>query len=94
MRYLIFFIFFAAAGLLAGCTIDPKQREERETAHFRELARVCEKVGYPSGSEQNKDCVVKLLAAEIAQPTIVTTPYPPMLPLCRTVGSKLICNPY
>ena len=90
MRYLI---FLTVAGLLSGCAIDPKQREARETAHFRELARVCEKVGYPTGSDQNKDCVVKLLAAEIAQPTIVITPYPPMPALCHAVGSKVICNP-
>ena len=92
MRYLIFLL--AAADLLVGCTIDPKQREARETAHLRELARVCEKVGFAAGSEQNKDCVVKLLAAEIAQPTIVTTPYPTMPTLCHAVGSKVFCNPY
>lgn len=91
MRYLL---LVAVPSLLVGCAIDPKQREARETAHLRELARVCEKVGYAAGSEQNKDCVVKLLAAEIAQPTIVTTPYPPMPTLCHAVGSKVICNPY
>ena len=89
MRYLM---LLGSLVLLAGCALDPKQREAREAAHLRELARVCEKVGYPSGSDQNKDCVVKLLSAEIAQPTIVTTPYPPMPPLCHTVGYKLICN--
>ena len=92
MRYLI---SMAAAVLFVGCAIDPKQREAREAAHLRELARVCEKVGYPSGSDQNKDCVVKLLAAEIAQPTIVNYPYSSYPPtLCRTVGSKVICSPY
>jgi uncharacterized lipoprotein YajG len=92
MRYLILLI---VVSLLAGCAIDPKQREAHEAAHLRELARVCEKVGYPSGTDQNKDCVIKLLAAEIAQPTIVNYPYSPYPPtLCRTVGSKVICSPY
>lgn len=85
MRYLI---LLATAGLLAGCAIDPKQREARETAHFRELARVCEKVGYAAGSEQSKDCVVKLLAAERTPPPVVNAPYPMF---CHTLGSMLIC---
>lgn len=95
MRYPILLV---AAALLAGCAIDPKQREARETAHLRELARVCEKVGYTPGSEQNKDCVVKLLAAEMAQPTIVTAPYPsmypmyPMHPMCHRVSSRVVCH--
>ncbi len=94
MRYLM---LLGSLVLLTGCAIDPKQREARETAHLRELARVCEKVGYAPGSEQNKDCVVKLLAAEIAQPTIVTAPYPafyPMHPMCHMVGSRVVCHPY
>lgn len=85
MRYLI---LLAAAGLLAGCAIDPKEREARETAHFRELARMCEKVGYAAGSEQNKDCVVKLLAAERTPPPVVNAPYPVF---CHTLGSMVIC---
>ena len=91
MRYLT---ILAAASLLVGCALDPKQREARETAHLKELARVCEKVGYSAGSAENKDCVVKLLAAEIAQPTIVTAPYPTMPTLCHRAGSRVICNPY
>ena len=85
MRYLI---LLATAGLLAGCAIDPKQREARETAHFLELARMCEKVGYAAGSEQNKDCVVKLLAAERTPPPVMNAPYPMF---CHTLGSMLIC---
>ena len=91
MRYLTLLV---AAGLVSGCAIDPKQREARETAHLKELARVCEKVGFGAGSTENKDCVVKLLAAEIAQPTIVTAPYPTMPTLCHMAGSRVICNPY
>jgi len=91
MRYLMLLGYIV---LMAGCAIDPKQREARETAHLRELARVCEKVGYAAVSEQNKDCVVKLLAAEIAQPTIVTAPYPTMYPMCHMVGSRVVCHPY
>ena len=85
MRYLI---LVATAGLLAGCAIDPKQREARETAHFRELARMCEKVGYAAGSAQNKDCMVKLLAAERTPPPVVNAPYPMF---CHTLGSMMIC---
>lgn len=85
MRYLI---LLTAAGLLSGCAIDPKEREARETAHFRELSRVCEKVGYPAGSEQNKECVVKLLAAERTPPPVVHAPYPVF---CHTMGSMVIC---
>ena len=90
MRYLI---FMASVLVLAGCAIDPKEREARETAHLRELARVCEKIGYPAGSDKNKECVVKLLAAEMAPPAVVTTPYPTLPTLCRAVGSAVICNP-
>jgi len=91
MRYLM---LLGSLVLLTGCALDPKQREARETAHLKELARVCEKVGYGAGSAENKDCVVKLLAAEIAQPTIVTAPYPTMPTLCHMAGSRVICNPY
>ena len=91
MRYLVFLI---SLNLLAGCALDPKQREARETAHLQELARVCEKVGFAAGSVSNKDCVVKLLAAEISQPTIVSTPYPVTPMFCRAVGHQVICNPY
>lgn len=85
MRYLL---LLSVAGLLTGCAIDPKEREARETAHFRELARMCEKVGYAAGSEQNKDCVVKLLAAERTPPPVVNAPYPVF---CHTLGSMVIC---
>lgn len=91
MRYLL---LLASVSLLTACAIDPKQREARETAHIRELARVCEKVGFAAGSEQNKECVVKLLAAEIAQPNVIHTPYPSMPPMCYMVGSRLVCPPY
>ena len=91
MRYLISLI---CAGLMAGCAIDPKQREARETAHLQELARICEKVGFAPGSGPNKDCVVKLLAAEIAQPTIVNYPHFPGPTLCHSVGTQVICNAY
>lgn len=91
MRYLV---LLCSLALLAGCALDPKQREARETAHLKELARVCEKIGFGAGSTENKDCVVKLLAAEIAQPTIVTAPYPTMPTLCHMAGSRVICNPY
>ena len=88
MRYLL---LLTAAGLLVGCAIDPKQREARETAHFRELARMCEKVGYAAGSAQNKDCVVKLLAAEMTPPPVVNSRYPAMPVFCHTLGSMVIC---
>ncbi len=91
MRYLI---LLCSLVLLTGCALDPRQREARETAHLKELARVCEKVGYGAGSTENKDCVVKLLAAEIAQPTIMTAPYLTMPTLCHIAGSRVICNPY
>lgn len=76
------------AGFLAGCAIDPKTRDARETAHFRELARMCEKVGYAPGTDQNKDCVVKLLAAERTPPPVVNAPHPFF---CHTLGSMVIC---
>ena len=85
MRYLM---LIGSLVLLTGCAIDPKQREARETAHFRELARMCEKVGYAAGSEQNKDCVVKLLAAERTPAPVVNAPYPMF---CHTLGAMLIC---
>ena len=91
MRYLTLLI---SLSLLTGCVLDPKQREARETAHLQELTRVCEKVGFATGSTPNKDCVVKLLAAEIAQPTIVHTPYPVTPTFCRAVGNQVICNAY
>lgn len=68
----------------------PKEREAREAAHFRELARVCEKVGYAAGSEQNKACVVKLLAAERTPPPVIHPPFPSMM-FCHTMGSMIIC---
>ena len=85
MRY---FLTLSVMGLLVGCAIDPKEREARETAHFRELTRVCEKVGYPAGSDQNKECVVKLHAAERTPPPVVHAPYPMF---CHTMGSMVIC---
>ena len=85
MRYLMVFVSLV---ILTGCAIDPKEREAREAAHFRELARMCEKVGYAAGSEQNKDCVVKLLAAERTPPPVVHSPYPVF---CHTLGSMVIC---
>ena len=91
MRYLM---LLTSIGLLAGCALDPKQREARENAHLQELARVCEKVGYESGSTANKDCVVKLLAAEIAQPIIVNHSFPLSPTLCHSVGKNVICNAY
>jgi len=91
MRLLMLLTSF---GLLVGCAIDPKQREARETAHLLELARVCEKVGFEPGSAASKDCVVKLLAAEIAQPTIVNHPYPITPTLCHNVGKHVVCNAY
>ena len=89
MRYVILLI---SLNLLAGCALDPKQREARETAHLQELARVCEKVGFTAGTVSNKDCVVKLLAAEISQPTIVNTPFPVTPMFCHAVGNQVICN--
>ncbi|MHB8914752.1 MAG: hypothetical protein ACYC4K_02945 [Thiobacillus sp.] len=85
MQYLM---LIGSLVLLTGCALDPKEREARESAHFLELARVCERVGYATGSEQNKDCVVKLLAAERTPPPVVNAPYPMF---CHTLGSMLIC---
>lgn len=91
MRYLL---LVAGMVFLAGCAIDPAQREARETAHLQELARVCEKIGLAPGSDQSKDCVVRLLAAEIAQPTIVEAPYRPIQTICNTVGKQVICHSF
>ncbi|MEQ1593245.1 MAG: hypothetical protein ABL892_12785 [Thiobacillaceae bacterium] len=91
MRY---FILVSSIVLLAGCALSPAQREAREAAHLQELARVCEKIGFAPGSEQNKECVVKLLAAEIAQPTIVDAPYRPIQTICNTVGKRVICHSF
>jgi len=91
MRYLILvtsIVFFA------GCAMDPARREAHETAHLQELARVCEKIGFAPGSDQSKDCVVQLLAAEIAQPTIVDAPYRPIQTICNTVGKRVICHSF
>ena len=80
--------------VLAGCATDPAQRAARESAHLRELARVCEKVGYAAGTEANKDCVVKLLAAEISQPRVVEYPFRPGPTFCNAVGRHIVCNSF
>jgi hypothetical protein len=79
--------------LLLGCATDPAMREAAENAHLKELTSLCEKVGYAPGSDENKQCMVKMLAAEKSQPVYIQ-PYFPAQTLCNRVGGQVVCNSY
>jgi hypothetical protein len=54
---------------------------------------LCEKVGYAPGSDQSKECMVKMLAAEKSQP-VYLQPYYPAQTFCNSVGKQIVCNQY
>jgi hypothetical protein len=85
----------AMCGVLAvsGCAMDPAQREAAENAHLKDLTSLCEKIGYAPSSDQSKECLVKMIAAEKSQP-IYVQPYYPTQTLCNSVGGQVICNSY
>lgn len=53
--------------LLAGCAT-PEQRQARIDTMIANMGRACEKIGHAQGSEQYKECVTRLLAAEAGRP--------------------------
>jgi hypothetical protein len=88
-------VWIALSGVLvlAGCALDPAQREAAENAHLKDLTALCEKVGYAPGSDQSKECMVKMLAAEKSQP-VYLQPYYPAQTFCNSVGKQIVCNQY
>lgn len=50
---------FAVAAVLSSC-VSSEESERREIAGY---ANTCEKIGFPRGSSELRDCVAKLMAA-------------------------------
>lgn len=83
MRYVLI------ALMLAGCAT-PEQRIERGAAR---AVMACEKIGYASGTPENKECAAKLMQSS-AGATRVDSGYSPTNSTCQTVAGQTHCRSF